>query len=148
VDNSSCQSQKALHTASSSPFHSLPLRRRSTLATKLVAAHRLSKYNSPGSVSEPRPAETNNNLCRRSRRREKFAGENQTLGKPRRPPTCAQVEIRPCCIAAKLDAEEWRDLVGAYIDAASAAVVEMGGKVAKKLGEADGAVRLSRGAGE
>jgi hypothetical protein len=32
-------------------------------------------------------------------------------------------------IAAKLDAEEWRDLVGAYIDAASAAVVEMGGKV-------------------
>jgi class 3 adenylate cyclase len=29
-------------------------------------------------------------------------------------------------IAAKLDAEEWRDLVGAYIDAASAAVVEMG----------------------
>jgi class 3 adenylate cyclase len=38
-------------------------------------------------------------------------------------------------IAAKLDAEEWRDLVGAYIDAASAAVVEMGGKVAKKLGD-------------
>jgi class 3 adenylate cyclase len=38
-------------------------------------------------------------------------------------------------IAAKLDAEEWRDLVGAYIDVASAAVVEMGGKVAKKLGD-------------
>jgi class 3 adenylate cyclase len=38
-------------------------------------------------------------------------------------------------IAAKLDAEEWRDLVGAYIAAASAAVVEMGGKVAKKLGD-------------
>ena len=38
-------------------------------------------------------------------------------------------------IATKLDAEEWRDLVGAYIDAASAAVVEMGGKVAKKLGD-------------
>jgi class 3 adenylate cyclase len=38
-------------------------------------------------------------------------------------------------IAAKLDAEEWRDLVGAYLDAASAAVVEMGGKVAKKLGD-------------
>jgi class 3 adenylate cyclase len=38
-------------------------------------------------------------------------------------------------IAAKLDAEEWRDLVGAYVDAASAAVVEMGGKVAKKLGD-------------
>jgi len=38
-------------------------------------------------------------------------------------------------IAAKLDAEEWRDLVGAYLDAASAAVMEMGGKVTKKLGD-------------
>jgi class 3 adenylate cyclase len=38
-------------------------------------------------------------------------------------------------IAAKLDAEEWRDLVGAYLEAASAAVTEMGGKVAKKLGD-------------
>jgi class 3 adenylate cyclase len=38
-------------------------------------------------------------------------------------------------IAAKLDAEEWRDLVGAYLDAATAAVTEMGGHVAKKLGD-------------
>jgi len=38
-------------------------------------------------------------------------------------------------IAAKLDAEEWRDLVGAYLDAASAAVTEMGGHVTKKLGD-------------
>jgi class 3 adenylate cyclase/predicted ATPase len=38
-------------------------------------------------------------------------------------------------IAAKLDAEEWRDLVGAYLDAASTAVTELGGKVAKKLGD-------------
>jgi class 3 adenylate cyclase len=38
-------------------------------------------------------------------------------------------------IAARLDAEEWRDLVGAYLDAASAAVADMGGKVAKKLGD-------------
>jgi class 3 adenylate cyclase len=38
-------------------------------------------------------------------------------------------------IAARLDAEEWRDLVGAYVDAASAAVVEMGGHVGKKLGD-------------
>jgi class 3 adenylate cyclase len=38
-------------------------------------------------------------------------------------------------IAAKLDAEEWRDLLGAYLDAASAAVTEMGGKIAKKLGD-------------
>ena len=38
-------------------------------------------------------------------------------------------------ISAQLDAEEWRDLVGAYLDAASAVVVEMGGHVAKKLGD-------------
>jgi class 3 adenylate cyclase len=38
-------------------------------------------------------------------------------------------------IAARLDAEEWRDLVGAYVGAASTAVSEMGGKVAKKLGD-------------
>jgi class 3 adenylate cyclase/predicted ATPase len=38
-------------------------------------------------------------------------------------------------IAAKLDAEEWRDLVGSYVDAASTAIEEMGGKVAKKLGD-------------
>ena len=38
-------------------------------------------------------------------------------------------------ISARLDAEEWRDLVGAYLNAASAAVTEMGGHVAKKLGD-------------
>ncbi len=38
-------------------------------------------------------------------------------------------------ISAALDAEDWRDLVGAYLDAASAAVTEMGGHVAKKLGD-------------
>ena len=37
-------------------------------------------------------------------------------------------------ICAQLDAEEWRDLVGAYPDAAHAVVTEMGGHVAKKLG--------------
>src|ERR1700751_2845987 len=37
-------------------------------------------------------------------------------------------------IAARLDAEDWRDLVNAYLDGASAAVTEMGGHVAKKLG--------------
>ncbi len=36
-------------------------------------------------------------------------------------------------LAAKLDPEEWRERVDAYLDAASAAVTEMGGKVAKKL---------------
>ena len=38
-------------------------------------------------------------------------------------------------ISAQLDAEEWRDLIGAYLNAASAAVMEMGGHVAKKLGD-------------
>ena len=38
-------------------------------------------------------------------------------------------------ISAGLDAEDWRDLVSAYLDAASAAVTEMGGHVAKKLGD-------------
>jgi class 3 adenylate cyclase len=38
-------------------------------------------------------------------------------------------------ISAKLDAEDWRDLVGCYLAAASAAVTRMGGHVAKKLGD-------------
>ena len=38
-------------------------------------------------------------------------------------------------MSAQLDAEEWRDVVGAYLDAASAAVAEMDGHVAKKLGD-------------
>jgi class 3 adenylate cyclase len=38
-------------------------------------------------------------------------------------------------ISTQLDAEEWRDLIGVYLDAASAAVTEMGGHVAKKLGD-------------
>src|ERR1700737_1941317 len=38
-------------------------------------------------------------------------------------------------IAAKLDAEDWRNLVGAYLDEASAAVTGLGGHVLKKLGD-------------
>src|ERR1700738_5014813 len=38
-------------------------------------------------------------------------------------------------ISAGLGAEDWRDLVGAYLDASSPAVTEMGGHVAKKLGD-------------
>ena len=34
-------------------------------------------------------------------------------------------------MSAALDAEDWRDLVGTYLDAAAAAVTEMGGHVAK-----------------
>jgi hypothetical protein len=38
-------------------------------------------------------------------------------------------------IAARLHAEVWRDLANAYLDDASAAVMVMGGHVAKKLGD-------------
>ena len=37
-------------------------------------------------------------------------------------------------LAAKLDAEDWRSLVNAYLDEASAAVTNLGGRVLKKLG--------------
>jgi class 3 adenylate cyclase/predicted ATPase len=38
-------------------------------------------------------------------------------------------------ISAALDAEDWRNLVNVYLDAASEAVTQMGGHVAKKLGD-------------
>ncbi len=38
-------------------------------------------------------------------------------------------------ISAALDAEDWRDLVSAYLDAASESVTQLGGHVAKKLGD-------------
>jgi class 3 adenylate cyclase len=38
-------------------------------------------------------------------------------------------------LAAKLDPEDWRNLVNAYLDEASKAVTELGGHVLKKLGD-------------
>ena len=38
-------------------------------------------------------------------------------------------------LATSLDVEDWRKLLGAYLDAASAAVSQMGGRVAKTLGD-------------
>ena len=38
-------------------------------------------------------------------------------------------------LAARLDAEDWRNLVGAYLDEASSAVTGLGGHVLKKLGD-------------
>jgi class 3 adenylate cyclase len=38
-------------------------------------------------------------------------------------------------LAARLDPEDWRNLVGGYLDAASAAVTSLGGHVLKKLGD-------------
>ena len=63
------------------------------------------------------------------------------------PPTSgAEAERRPITVmfcdlvgstdlAARLDAEDWRTLVGAYLDEASAAVTGFGGHVLKKLGD-------------
>ena len=38
-------------------------------------------------------------------------------------------------LASRLDAEDWRNLVNAYLDQASAAVTDLGGHVLKKLGD-------------
>ena len=38
-------------------------------------------------------------------------------------------------LAASLDVEDWRNLLSAYLDAAAAAVSQMGGRVAKTLGD-------------
>ena len=38
-------------------------------------------------------------------------------------------------LSARLDPEDWRNLVGAYLDEASAAVTRLGGHVAKRLGD-------------
>ena len=63
------------------------------------------------------------------------------------PPTSgAEAERRPITVmfcdlvgstslAARLDAEDWRNLVGSYLDEASAAVTGFGGHVLKKLGD-------------
>jgi class 3 adenylate cyclase len=38
-------------------------------------------------------------------------------------------------LAATLDAEDWRNLVNAYLETASSAMTELGGHVLKKLGD-------------
>ena len=65
---------------------------------------------------------------------------------PSPPPSGAEAERRlitvmfcdlvgSTSLAAKLDAEDWRNLVGSYLDEASAAVTGLGGHVLKKLGD-------------
>jgi class 3 adenylate cyclase/predicted ATPase len=65
---------------------------------------------------------------------------------PPQPRSGADAERRPITVmfcdlvgstslAAKLDAEDWRNLVNAYLDEASAAVTGLGGHVLKKLGD-------------
>ena len=65
---------------------------------------------------------------------------------PSSPRSGAEAERRPITVmfcdlvgstslTARLDAEDWRNLVNAYLDAASAAVTGFGGHVLKKLGD-------------
>ena len=57
-------------------------------------------------------------------------------GAERRPITIMFCDlVGSTSLAAKLDAEDWRNLVNAYLDEASAAVTDLGGHVLKKLGD-------------
>jgi class 3 adenylate cyclase/predicted ATPase len=58
------------------------------------------------------------------------------LAAERRPVTILFCDlVGSTTISAALDAEDWRNLVSAYLDAASVAVTQMGGRAAKKLGD-------------
>ena len=88
-------------------------------------------------------------------RRSLLSGPGKSLPTPPSPapvPSSAAAERRPITVmfcdlvgstslAAKLDAEDWRTLLNAYLDEASAAVTGLGGHVLKKLG--DGLMALS-----
>jgi class 3 adenylate cyclase len=58
------------------------------------------------------------------------------LSAERRPITVMFCDlVGSTAIASRLDAEDWRNLVGAYLDQACAAVTGLGGHVLKKLGD-------------
>ena len=60
----------------------------------------------------------------------------QSISAERRPITVMFCDlVGSTSLAAKLDAEDWRNLVGSYLDEASAAVTGLGGHVLKKLGD-------------
>jgi class 3 adenylate cyclase len=60
----------------------------------------------------------------------------QSISAERRPITVMFCDlVGSTSLAAKLDAEDWRNLVGSYLDEASAAVSGLGGHVLKKLGD-------------
>src|SRR5215471_16042661 len=82
--------------------------------------------NAPSAATEPAPSPTAQAVARQ---------KPETAGERRHVTVFFCDLVDSTGIAARLDAEEWRDLVSGYLDAASAAVTEMGGKVAKKLGD-------------
>src|SRR6516164_6042420 len=60
----------------------------------------------------------------------------QSASAERRPITVMFCDlVGSTALAAKLDAEDWRNLVNAYLDEASAAVTGLGGHVLKRLGD-------------
>src|SRR6476469_5264622 len=67
----------------------------------------------------------------------KFAPSNSLQASPeRRPITVMFCDlVGSTSLAARLDAEDWRNLVNAYLDEATNAVTGLGGHVLKKLGD-------------
>ena len=64
------------------------------------------------------------------------ASKSGQLAAERRPITVMFCDlVGSTSLAAKLDAEDWRNLVNAYLDEASAAVTALGGHVLKRLGD-------------
>ena len=82
-------------------------------------------------------------MCRPRPRRAPCRRRKRHRGKRRGKAAPSAVTSRSCsaiwsgrpALGEPLDAEDWRDLVGGYLDAASEAVAQMGGQVAKKLGD-------------
>ncbi len=67
---------------------------------------------------------------------EETAKTGAALAAERRPITVMFCDlVGSTGLAARLDAEDWRNLVGAYLDEASNAVTGLGGHVLKKLGD-------------
>ena len=65
-----------------------------------------------------------------------FPPKSDQLVAERRPITVMFCDlVGSTSLAARLDPEDWRNLVGAYLDEASAAVTGLGGHVLKKLGD-------------
>ena len=65
-----------------------------------------------------------------------LAPKDPQLSAERRPITVMFCDlVGSTSLASNLDAEDWRDLVGAYLDAASEAVTSYGGHVLKELGD-------------
>src|SRR6478735_7210106 len=64
------------------------------------------------------------------------SGQTRSAEAERRPITVMFCDlVGSTSLAAKLGADDWRDLVNAYLDAASSAVTGLGGHVLKKLGD-------------